>query len=52
MNKITRRLAALGLAATMVGSLAACGGNSSDTQTAAGAGPGSPASKPLCPYRP
>lgn len=36
MNKITRRLAALGLAATMVGSLAACGGNSSDTQTAAG----------------
>ena len=36
MNKITRRLAALGLAAIMVGSLAACGGNSSDTQTAAG----------------
>ena len=36
MNKITRRLAALGLAATMVGALAACGGNSSDTQTAAG----------------
>lgn len=26
MNKITRRLAALGLAATMVGSLAACAG--------------------------
>ena len=26
MSKIARRLAALGLAATMVGSLAACGG--------------------------
>ena len=36
MSKIARRLAALGLAATMVGSLAACGGNSSDSQTADG----------------